>query len=156
MHVCLCVCVLRTEDALNIWCMLKAAVASIGSVCIQRPIKLCSHGEGVIGRVSLPTAYMCVCIYIYPKSNWPEYKSHWDFIFHLPFLSSSFASTESTQLSCFSPDTFQNLVTHFPSLLVALFLVSPVNMICLFRSVSTCTLSLQFCFTCCYLPFVAP
>lgn len=46
--VCLYVCMLRTEVALNIWCMLQAAVASIGSVCIQRPIKPHSHGKGVI------------------------------------------------------------------------------------------------------------
>lgn len=46
-RVCVIVYALRTEDALNTRCMLKAAVASIGSVCIQGPVTWQSHWEGV-------------------------------------------------------------------------------------------------------------
>lgn len=52
----------KCAAALNIWCMLKTGMASIGSVCIQRPIKLHSHG-GKCNTEKLPTLYIHICLY---------------------------------------------------------------------------------------------
>lgn len=51
--VSVCVCVWRREVALNSRCTLKAAVASIGSVCVYKePFSYILTGEGVTGRDS--------------------------------------------------------------------------------------------------------
>lgn len=147
------VCVLTTEDALNIWCKLKTAVASIGSVCIQRPIKLRSHGEGVIGRDS-----DCQhCLYTYLSTQTGLNMKTLEALFSFsPFLPHLFVFHKIYSTLSASICHFLKRCHSFFSRLVALFLASPANMICLFRSVSTCILSLAFCFTCCYLPSVAP
>lgn len=74
-------------------------------------------------------------------SNWPKYECPWGIFLPPPFFSSSFI--------CLSLNLFNSASFHLPLLkcchsffshLVALLLVSPANMICLFRSVSTCIL----------------
>lgn len=67
--------------------MLKAAVASIGSVCIQRTIKLHPHGEGVIGRD--PGCQHCLYTYR-SHSNWPGFQYPWAFFCLSVFLSHLF------------------------------------------------------------------
>lgn len=104
-----CVCVLRTEDALNIWCMLKAAVASIGSVCIQRPIKLRPRGEGVIGRDS--RCQDCLCTYLSePTQTGLNLNTLEVFLLPSPFPLVYLSFTKSIQLSSLPSATF---VTHF-------------------------------------------
>ena len=103
-----CVCVLRTEDALNIWCMLKAAVASIGSLCIQRPIKMCPRGEGVIGRDSC--CQDCLCTYLSePTQTGLNLNTLEVFPLSLPFPLVYLSFTKSIQLSLLPSAAF---VTH--------------------------------------------
>lgn len=122
-------------------------MASIGSVCIQRPIKLRSHGEGVIGKDSgcqhCLYTYLSVLTHTGLNMNTLE-----PFFFSCPsFLPCLFVfhriySTLSTSIC-----HFLKCCHSFFSCLFAF--ASPANTICLFRSVSTCVLSLAFCFTCC-------
>lgn len=80
-------------------------------------------------------------ISVYSDSNWPQYEYPWGiFPPTLPFLSSSFVFHRIYS-------TLPSSICHFLkcchssfSHLVALFLVSPANMICLFHSVSACIL----------------
>lgn len=154
LRVCVHECVLRTEDALNIWCMLKAAVASIGSVCIQRPIKLRSHGEGVIGRDSSCQHFLYKYLSILTQTglNMNTLEAFFSFPSSLPhlFVFHKIYSTLSSSIC-----HFLKRCRSFFFRLVALFIVSPANMICQFHSVSTCILALAFCLTCCYLPSIA-
>lgn len=151
-RACVIVYALRTEDALNIRCTLKPAVASIG----EDPLRGTLIGkvwktEIQTARIVYTHTHICLhwfklaCVWI-PSSPHPPPLS-----FGLPYLS----FIKSIQLSLAPSATFWS-ATNFFSALFALFLVSPANMICLLRSISACILSLAFCFTCCYLPSFAP
>lgn len=117
-------------------------MASIGSVCIQRPIKLRSHGEGAIGKDS--GCQHCLYTYLSIPTHTGLNMNTREAFFFMSLLSSLFI--------CLSQNLFNSLSIHLPlsKMFSRLFaFASPANTICLFRSVSTCILSLAFCFTCC-------
>lgn len=155
-RACVIVYALRTEDALNISCTLKPAVASIGSVYMQGSITRHSHREGVKDWDSdcqnclYTYTYLSTLIQIDLCMNTLESPPPTSFFRSSLFVFHKIYSTLSCSICHF-------LKCHsFFSALFALFLVSPANMICLLRSISACILSLAFCFTCCYLPSFAP
>lgn len=113
-YVCVLVCL---EDASNIWCKMKAAVASIGSVCIQRPIKLCSHGDGVTGRDS--GCKHCLYIYLSILTQTGLNMNTVESFFHFPFLPSIFVFHRVYFNSFFFQlPLSENIVTHFPLVLL--------------------------------------
>lgn len=114
--------------------------ASIGSMCIQKAIKLHSHGKGLIGRD--PGCQHCLRTYLSVVTQTglnmnaleafpPLFPS---FLLHL-FVFHKIYSTLPSSICHF----LKSCHSFFPHL-VALLLVSPANVICLFHSVSTCIL----------------
>lgn len=144
--MCTSVCVCM-EDALNTWCTWKATVASIGGKCVQRSIMLYS----VIGRDSGCPRRLRTSVHSH--SNWPQHQHPGG---SFPNSSLSFV------LICHLQNLLNSAFFHLAlsQMLSLIFKLSslhlPLTQFVCFARRPCMSLSLAFCFTCCYLPFVAP
>lgn len=128
-------------------------MASIGSVRIQRPIKLGSRGEGVLGRDS--GCQYCLYTYLSILTQTGLNMNTLEAFPPPPFFLTYLSFTKSIQLSLCPSATSQNAVTHFS----LVFLLSS-SCLRLTRFVHFAQYphvsSLAFSFTCCYLQSSSP